>query len=94
MAFVPFAPLGSAFRGGPARLAGDQAIVRVADKHGATPSQIALAWLLARYDRMLLIPGTSSVTHLAWLRSSSSSMTAISPPSIVSSSATTEQSEG
>jgi pyridoxine 4-dehydrogenase len=36
----------------------------VADKHGATPAQIALAWLLARYDRMLLIPGTSSVAHL------------------------------
>ena len=64
IAFVPFAPLGSAFRGGPARLAGDPAIVRVADKHGATPTQIALAWLLARYDRMLLIPGTSSVSHL------------------------------
>jgi aryl-alcohol dehydrogenase-like predicted oxidoreductase len=64
IAFVPFAPLGSAFRGGPARLAGDLAIVRVADKHGATPTQIALAWLLARYDRMLLIPGTSSMVHL------------------------------
>jgi aryl-alcohol dehydrogenase-like predicted oxidoreductase len=64
IAFVPFAPLGSAFRGGPARLAGDPAIVRVADKHGATPTQIALAWLLARYDRILLIPGTSSVSHL------------------------------
>jgi pyridoxine 4-dehydrogenase len=37
---------------------------KVADKHGATTSQIALAWLLARYDRMLLIPGTSSVAHL------------------------------
>ncbi len=64
IAFVPFAPLGSAFGGGPARLAGDPAIVRVADKHGATPTQIALAWLLARYDRMLLIPGTSSIRHL------------------------------
>jgi aryl-alcohol dehydrogenase-like predicted oxidoreductase len=64
IAFVPFAPLGSAFRGGPARLARDRAIVRVADKHVATPSQIALAWLLARYDRMLLIPGTNSVAHL------------------------------
>jgi aryl-alcohol dehydrogenase-like predicted oxidoreductase len=64
IAFVPFAPLGSAFRGGPARLAADHAIVRVADKHGATPAQVALAWLLARYDRMLLIPGTSSVAHL------------------------------
>ena len=64
IAFVPFAPLGSAFMGGPARLAGDPAIVRIADKHGATPTQIALAWLLARYERMLLIPGTSSIAHL------------------------------
>jgi pyridoxine 4-dehydrogenase len=64
IAFVPFFPLGSAFRGGPARLAGDPAIVQVADKHGATPTQIALAWLLARYERMLLIPGTSSMAHL------------------------------
>ena len=64
IAFVPFFPLGSAFRGGAARLAGDATIVKVADKHRATPTQIALAWLLARYDRMLLIPGTSSVAHL------------------------------
>jgi aryl-alcohol dehydrogenase-like predicted oxidoreductase len=64
IAFVPFFPLGSAFRGGPARLAGDAAIVQVADKHGATATQVALAWLLARYDRMLLIPGTSSMAHL------------------------------
>ena len=34
------------------------------ERHGATPTQVALAWLLARYDRMLLIPGTSSVAHL------------------------------
>jgi aryl-alcohol dehydrogenase-like predicted oxidoreductase len=64
IAFVPFFPLGSAFRGGPARLAGEATIVQIADKHGATPAQIALAWLLARYDRMLLIPGTNSVAHL------------------------------
>jgi aryl-alcohol dehydrogenase-like predicted oxidoreductase len=64
IAFVPFGPLGSGFRGGPARLAGDASIVRVARRHEATPSQIALAWLLARYERMLLIPGTSSIAHL------------------------------
>jgi pyridoxine 4-dehydrogenase len=64
IAFVPFFPLGSAFAGGPTRLAGDATIVQVADKHGATATQIALAWLLARYERMLLIPGTSSVAHL------------------------------
>ena len=61
IAFVPFFPLAS---GGPAQLAADAKIVQVADKHGATPAQIALAWLLARYDRMLLIPGTNSVSHL------------------------------
>jgi pyridoxine 4-dehydrogenase len=64
IAYVPFFPLGSAFRGGPAQLAGDATIVQVADKHEATPTQVALAWLLARYERMLLIPGTSSMAHL------------------------------
>jgi pyridoxine 4-dehydrogenase len=64
IAYVPFFPLGSSFRGGPARLAREAAIVQVASKHGATPSQVALAWLLARSRRMLLIPGTSSVAHL------------------------------
>jgi pyridoxine 4-dehydrogenase len=64
IAFVPFFPLGSAFMGGPARLAEDPTIKKVAEKHGATTSQIGLAWLLARYDRILLIPGTSSVAHL------------------------------
>ncbi len=64
IAFVAFFPLGSAFAGGPAKLAEDPAVSSVAAKHGVTPSQVALAWLLARYDRMLLIPGTSSVAHL------------------------------
>jgi aryl-alcohol dehydrogenase-like predicted oxidoreductase len=62
--FVAYFPLGSAFTGGPARLAADPAITAVAQRHGATPAQVALAWLLARYDRMLLIPGTQSVAHL------------------------------
>jgi pyridoxine 4-dehydrogenase len=64
IAFAPFFPLGSAFAGGPARLARDATLVQVADKHEATSTQVALAWLLHRYDRMLLIPGTSSVAHL------------------------------
>jgi len=64
IAYVPYFPLGSAFTGGPARLAKDPAIAAAAEKHGATTSQIALAWLLARYDRLLLIPGTTSVAHL------------------------------
>jgi len=64
LAFVPFFPLGSAFTGGPAKLAADPAVARVATRHDATPSQVALAWLLQRDEHILLIPGTSSITHL------------------------------
>jgi aryl-alcohol dehydrogenase-like predicted oxidoreductase len=64
IAFVPYFPLGSAFTGGPAKIAADPAIAETAKKHGVTPAQVALAWLLARYERMLLIPGTTSVAHL------------------------------
>lgn len=64
LAFVPFFPLGSAFTGGPAKLAANPEIAAVAAKHHATPSQIALAWLLHRDQRILLIPGTTSVAHL------------------------------
>lgn len=39
-------------------------LAEIAAKHGATPAQIALAWLLARSPVMLPIPGTSSVEHL------------------------------
>jgi aryl-alcohol dehydrogenase-like predicted oxidoreductase len=64
LAFVPFFPLGSAFTGGPSKLAEDPTIAATADKHGVTPTQVALAWLLHRDERILLIPGTSSVAHL------------------------------
>lgn len=64
LAYVPFFPLGSAFAGGPEQLAADPAIAEVAARRDATPSQIALAWLLHRSERILLIPGTSSIEHL------------------------------
>jgi aryl-alcohol dehydrogenase-like predicted oxidoreductase len=64
LAFVPYFPLGSAFTGGPAALAADPAVATTAEKHGVTPSQVALAWLLHRSDRILLIPGTRSAGHL------------------------------
>ena len=64
IAYVPYFPLGSAFSGGPKALAEDPAIAGVADKHGITASQVALAWLLYRSERILLIPGTGSVAHL------------------------------
>lgn len=59
MAFIPWFPLATGKllgEGGP--LAG------LAAKHDATPSQLALAWLLRRSPVMLPIPGTSSVEHL------------------------------
>jgi aryl-alcohol dehydrogenase-like predicted oxidoreductase len=56
--------LGSAHAGGPARLAADPALCEVAQRHGATTAQIALAWLFHTREKILLIPGTSSVSHL------------------------------
>ena len=53
--FVPYFPL----RGG-----GPPELDEIAVRHGATPSQIALAWLLRRSPTMLPIPGTLSLAHL------------------------------
>ena len=57
VAFLPWFPLGG--NGSPKH----DAIERIAKAHGATPSQIALAWLLAKSPAMLPIPGTSSIAH-------------------------------
>ncbi|OBF29574.1 oxidoreductase [Mycobacterium sp. ACS1612] len=57
--FIPWFPLAAgplAAPGGP--------LQRIADEHHATPSQLALAWLLKRSPVMLPIPGTSKVAHL------------------------------
>jgi aryl-alcohol dehydrogenase-like predicted oxidoreductase len=57
--FIPWAPLdagGSARAGSP--------FEAIARKHKASPSQIALAWLLKRSPVMLPIPGTGKVAHL------------------------------
>jgi pyridoxine 4-dehydrogenase len=61
--FVPFFPLGSAFPGMP-KVSEQPAVQEVADRLGATPAQVGLAWLLARSPNVLLIPGTSSLAHL------------------------------
>jgi pyridoxine 4-dehydrogenase len=58
IAYVPFFPLGGF---SPLQSAGLDAI---ASRLGATPMQVALAWLLARSPNILLIPGTSSLAHL------------------------------
>lgn len=56
--YVPFFPLGGF---SPMQSAG---LSEVAQQLGATPMQVALAWLLRRSPNILLIPGTSSVGHL------------------------------
>jgi pyridoxine 4-dehydrogenase len=58
IAFVPFFPLGAG------DLLARPPLRAVADRHGATPAQVALAWLLAIGPHVLAIPGTSSVAHL------------------------------
>jgi aryl-alcohol dehydrogenase-like predicted oxidoreductase len=58
IAYVPFFPLGGFTPLQSSTLSG------VAARLGATPMQVALAWLLRRAPNILLIPGTSSVAHL------------------------------
>jgi pyridoxine 4-dehydrogenase len=53
--FVPFFPL---------RGDGGRPLAEIAERHGATPAQIVLAWLLRRSPTMLPIPGTLSLAHL------------------------------
>jgi aryl-alcohol dehydrogenase-like predicted oxidoreductase len=57
LAYIPWFPLGAG------KVAGE-VLNRVAEAHNASPTQIALAWLLRRSHFMLPIPGTSSIEHL------------------------------
>ncbi len=59
LGFIPWYPLAAGKLAGPGL-----ALSGIAAKHGATPGQIALAWLLARSPVMLPIPGTGKVAHL------------------------------
>jgi pyridoxine 4-dehydrogenase len=55
--FIPWFPLGAG------RIAGE-VLHQIAEAHHASPSQVALAWLLWRSPMVLPIPGTSSIEHL------------------------------
>ena len=57
--FIPWYPLGAGELTAPGG-----ALDRIANRLGATTSQLALAWLLLRSPIMLPIPGTSRVNHL------------------------------
>jgi pyridoxine 4-dehydrogenase len=55
IAFLPWAPIQQAD--------GNPAVAEAARRHGASPQQVVLAWLLARSPQMLPIPGTGSPQH-------------------------------
>ena len=57
IAYVPFFPLGGF---NPLQ---SEALSALAARLGATPMQVALAWLLRRSPNILLLPGTSSIAH-------------------------------
>lgn len=59
VAFIPWFPLATG-----ALSKEDGPLTQLAERHDATPSQLALAWLLKRSPVMLPIPGTSSIEHL------------------------------
>lgn len=59
IAFIPFYPLAKGRLAAPGT-----PLAQIAERHQATPEQIALAWLLHRSPAMLPIPGTSSIAHL------------------------------
>jgi pyridoxine 4-dehydrogenase len=59
IAFIPWFPLAAG-----EAAAADGALAQIAEAHGASPGQIALAWLLAVSPAMLPIPGTSQIAHL------------------------------
>jgi aryl-alcohol dehydrogenase-like predicted oxidoreductase len=59
IAFIPWFPLGTGRLARP-----DSELGRIAADHGATATQIALAWLLHRSPAMLPVPGAPSITDL------------------------------
>jgi aryl-alcohol dehydrogenase-like predicted oxidoreductase len=63
IAYVPYFPLGSAFPHLP-KVVDQPSVQAVAARRGVPAARVGLAWLLARADNVLLIPGTSSVAHL------------------------------
>lgn len=63
IAWVPFFPLGGATPGLP-KVTEQPAVLSVAKRLRATPSQVGLAWLLQRAPNCLLIPGTANLAHL------------------------------
>ncbi|MBC8991453.1 aldo/keto reductase [Micromonospora chalcea] len=63
IAWVPFFPLGGAAPGMP-KVTDEPAVIAAAERHGCSPAQVGLAWLLHHASQTMLIPGTSKIGHL------------------------------
>jgi aryl-alcohol dehydrogenase-like predicted oxidoreductase len=63
--WVPFFPLGSAGFASLPKVTDNATVTAIAAELGVTPAQVGLAWLLAHYDKTLLIAGTADPAHLA-----------------------------
>lgn len=62
LAFLPYSPVGGGR--GQARTASSRCLAEIGAKHGASPYQVALAWLLAKSPAMFPIPGASKVESI------------------------------
>ena len=63
VAWVPYFPLGGAFPGS-AKVTHEPVVQQIAREVGASPAQVGLAWLLQHAPNMLVIPGTTSISHV------------------------------
>ena len=64
LALLPYSPLGG--MGGAKHIGqSSEAFGKLADELGASPQQVALAWLLSKYDRIIPIPGASRIESVA-----------------------------
>lgn len=62
LAFLPYSPVGGSR--GKSRLGQDPTLLRLASKHGVSPHEVALAWLLGLSPSLLPIPGASKVASI------------------------------
>jgi pyridoxine 4-dehydrogenase len=65
IAFIPYGSLGAhPLKQGSPLANAEGFLAEIAQHHGAKPNQIALAWLLQRANNIILIPGTTTISHL------------------------------
>jgi aryl-alcohol dehydrogenase-like predicted oxidoreductase len=65
LAFIPYAPLGAhPLKRGALLANAEGTLTEIATHHGVKPNQIALSWMLHRASNIIVIPGTTTISHL------------------------------